>query len=173
MVSPNAICPSFLIIYLCLDLDDHFSWVALIHGKWGNPFYSWLSSDSCGSCSEILVFMVAWYHLCKTKRRECFLCKSSRTQSVVQLQQIQVCDLASLQCDSWCRIHSKREKIGNEQYMWHGTTRACNIGDDNSQLYPCQLSECRLCPILRATLDPTKAGSSYTTILIIEYYETP
>ncbi|KAJ8509194.1 hypothetical protein ONZ45_g8614 [Pleurotus djamor] len=50
------------------------------------------------------------------------------------------------------------KRIGNEQYMWHGTKRECTIGDDNTKLTACHLPKCGVCHILRATLDPSKAS---------------
>ncbi|KAF4612590.1 hypothetical protein D9613_012708 [Agrocybe pediades] len=57
----------------------------------------------------------------------------------------------------WFNYDDYRKTHGNEQYMWHGTTRACNIGDDNTQLNACSLPNCAVCHILRATLDPRRA----------------
>lgn len=51
-----------------------------------------------------------------------------------------------------------RKKVGNEQYLWHGAPRVCNIGDDNSQVTACHQPKCYMCSILRATVDPAKAS---------------
>ncbi|KDQ59291.1 hypothetical protein JAAARDRAFT_68789 [Jaapia argillacea MUCL 33604] len=58
----------------------------------------------------------------------------------------------------WKNYDKYLNEVGNEQYMWHGTTRACTIGDDNSQVTACQLHNCSVCHILRATLDPSKSS---------------
>lgn len=51
--------------------------------------------------------------------------------------------------------------------MYHGTTRACNIGDDNTQVTACQLFNCGVCSILRTTLDPSMGCMCLSLNLII------
>lgn len=65
----------------------------------------------------------------------------------------------------WRNYERYLKDKGNQQYMWHGTTRACNIGDDNTQLYACHRTDCGVCNILRNTLDPTRA-STYLRIAL-------
>ncbi|KAJ8463870.1 hypothetical protein ONZ45_g17432 [Pleurotus djamor] len=60
----------------------------------------------------------------------------------------------------WYNYEAYRKRVGNQQYMWHGTQRACTIGDDNSKVTACHHPQCSVCHILRATLDPSKAKKS-------------
>ncbi|TFK39364.1 hypothetical protein BDQ12DRAFT_722241 [Crucibulum laeve] len=54
----------------------------------------------------------------------------------------------------WNNYDAYSKKVGNEKYMYHGATRACNLGDDNYQVIACQLVNCDVCSILRASIDP-------------------
>jgi hypothetical protein len=48
----------------------------------------------------------------------------------------------------------------NEQLLFHGTTRACLLGEDAKSLYLCNLSDCLLCNIIRNSFDVEKCGKS-------------
>jgi hypothetical protein len=48
--------------------------------------------------------------------------------------------------------HTKRgEEPGNERRRWHGTTRACNLGDSPTNTKFCSNSGCALCNIIKTT----------------------
>jgi len=49
---------------------------------------------------------------------------------------------------------------GNEKLLYHGTKRACLIGEDSSQVDPCYSSNCAVCSILRCAFDPKSAGAN-------------
>ena len=50
---------------------------------------------------------------------------------------------------------------GNEQLLFHGTTRACLLGENEDETLPCDLAECNLCRILRFSFDVALAGSKH------------
>ncbi|KAJ7113254.1 hypothetical protein C8R43DRAFT_1040087 [Mycena crocata] len=39
--------------------------------------------------------------------------------------------------------------VGNLQYLWHGTSRKCTVGDDPQNAQLCHDSDCALCQIMR------------------------
>jgi len=45
---------------------------------------------------------------------------------------------------------------GNERLMWHGTARACRLGEQG-QTTLCKSSDCKLCSIVRTSFDVTYA----------------
>ncbi|GJE95777.1 PARP catalytic domain-containing protein [Phanerochaete sordida] len=45
------------------------------------------------------------------------------------------------------------EDNGNTIHSWHGTVRACNIGDNGDRLSPCKSEECSLCKVIRKSYD--------------------
>ncbi|KAF8630193.1 hypothetical protein AX15_003068 [Amanita polypyramis BW_CC] len=47
---------------------------------------------------------------------------------------------------------------GNEQLLFHGTTRGCLLGEENSSVYLCELTDCLLCNIIRNSFDVEKCG---------------
>ncbi|KAG1743479.1 ADP-ribosylation [Suillus lakei] len=52
-----------------------------------------------------------------------------------------------------------RNKAGNEKLLFHGTNRACLLGESSRNVLLCGLKECYLCSILRASFDVKKCGS--------------
>ncbi|KAG9030064.1 hypothetical protein FRB95_004598 [Tulasnella sp. JGI-2019a] len=49
---------------------------------------------------------------------------------------------------------------GNECRRWHGTRRACNIGDDIKNLQLCRANNCALCSIMRKSFQVTLTGTA-------------
>ncbi|KII89718.1 hypothetical protein PLICRDRAFT_697580 [Plicaturopsis crispa FD-325 SS-3] len=50
---------------------------------------------------------------------------------------------------------------GNECLLFHGTSRACLLGDSIDNIRPCALTECFLCCIIRNSFDIEKCGSKH------------
>ena len=48
----------------------------------------------------------------------------------------------------------------NEQLLFHGTTRACLLGEDAKSVYLCDLPDCFLCNVIRNSFDVEKCGKS-------------
>ncbi|OCH85006.1 ADP-ribosylation [Obba rivulosa] len=48
---------------------------------------------------------------------------------------------------------------GAEQYLFHGTRRACHIGDDNNNLYPCNNPDCFFCSIMKCSFSLAHVGA--------------
>lgn len=46
----------------------------------------------------------------------------------------------------------------NEQFLFHGTDRACSLGEDPASTNLCMLPECHLCCIVRNSFDISKCG---------------
>ena len=46
----------------------------------------------------------------------------------------------------------------NEQLLFHGTTRGCLLGDDESYAFLCNLPNCSLCNIIRNSFDVGQSG---------------
>lgn len=42
--------------------------------------------------------------------------------------------------------------------LFHGTTRACLLGEDDDRLVPCDQSKCYLCSIIKDGYDVEKCG---------------
>lgn len=47
----------------------------------------------------------------------------------------------------------------NEQLLFHGTTRACLLGEDANSVYLCDIPDCLLCNVLRDSFDVDKCGN--------------
>ncbi|KAI0056239.1 ADP-ribosylation [Artomyces pyxidatus] len=47
---------------------------------------------------------------------------------------------------------------GNTKRRWHGTTRACRLGDDDQSYSLCSLATCSLCSIIRSSFSLAKVG---------------
>jgi len=45
---------------------------------------------------------------------------------------------------------------GNERVVWHGTRRACSLGE-TGRTTPCMIPRCSLCSIIRGSLDPDRS----------------
>lgn len=56
------------------------------------------------------------------------------------------------------RIRARNE-AGNEKLLFHGTNRACLLGESSRNVLLCGLKECYLCSILRASFDVKKCGT--------------
>ncbi|KAG8213141.1 ADP-ribosylation [Butyriboletus roseoflavus] len=52
-----------------------------------------------------------------------------------------------------------RDKRGNEKLLFHGTNRACLLGESSASVLLCGLKQCYLCSILRSSFDVSKCGS--------------
>lgn len=48
---------------------------------------------------------------------------------------------------------------GNTQRRWHGTVRACQLGNDESSTSFCDMERCLLCNILKSSFEKAKAGA--------------
>ncbi|KAH7925823.1 ADP-ribosylation [Leucogyrophana mollusca] len=55
-----------------------------------------------------------------------------------------------------------RDRSGNEKLLFHGTNRACLIGEKPNNVILCSLRECYLCSILRSSFDVNKCGAKNT-----------
>ncbi|KAG1743470.1 ADP-ribosylation [Suillus lakei] len=51
------------------------------------------------------------------------------------------------------------DKPGNEKLLFHGTNRACLLGESPRHVSSCNLNECYLCSILRVSFDVNKCGT--------------
>ncbi|KAF8343525.1 hypothetical protein F5887DRAFT_289226 [Amanita rubescens] len=47
---------------------------------------------------------------------------------------------------------------GNEQLLFHGTTRGCLLGEDNNSVFLCNLTDCLVCNVIRNSFDVGKCG---------------
>lgn len=52
-----------------------------------------------------------------------------------------------------------KDMRGNEQLLFHGTDRACLLGETRNNVLLCSLQKCSLCSILRTSFDVTRCGS--------------
>ncbi|PFH48378.1 hypothetical protein AMATHDRAFT_5871 [Amanita thiersii Skay4041] len=48
--------------------------------------------------------------------------------------------------------------VGNEQLLFHGTTRCCRLGEDTSSVYLCDVPDCLLCNVIRKSYDVDRCG---------------
>jgi hypothetical protein len=46
----------------------------------------------------------------------------------------------------------------NEQLLFHGTNRACSLGEDRLKTYLCTLADCNLCCVIRQSFDVGMCG---------------
>lgn len=53
-----------------------------------------------------------------------------------------------------------KDKRGNEKLLFHGSNRACLLGESSASVLLCDLKECYLCSILRSSFDVSKCGMS-------------
>lgn len=53
-----------------------------------------------------------------------------------------------------------KDKRGNEKLLFHGTNRACLLGESSASVLLCGLKECYLCSIVRSSFDVSKCGKS-------------
>jgi hypothetical protein len=60
-----------------------------------------------------------------------------------------------------------RNEAGNEKLLFHGTNRACLLGESSRNILLCGLKECYLCSILRASFDVKKCGKALLDNLLI------
>lgn len=54
-----------------------------------------------------------------------------------------------------------RNEAGNEKLLFHGTNRACLLGETSRNILLCGLKECYLCSILRSSFDIKKCGKAF------------
>ncbi|KAF8134894.1 ADP-ribosylation [Boletus edulis] len=52
-----------------------------------------------------------------------------------------------------------KDKRGNEKLLFHGTNRACLLGESSGSVLLCDLKECYLCSIVRSSFDVNKCGA--------------
>ncbi|KAG8975202.1 hypothetical protein FRB90_009587 [Tulasnella sp. 427] len=62
--------------------------------------------------------------------------------------------------DVWERYIQYRTRVGNEQLLFHCTSRKCNIGDTGTNTELCSLEGCALCAIMRTSYSVSKARAS-------------
>ncbi|KAG8946535.1 hypothetical protein FRC04_011593 [Tulasnella sp. 424] len=67
---------------------------------------------------------------------------------------------AVLTADVWDRYVRYRTKVGNEQPLFHGTSRKCTIGDSGVNTELCWIEGCALCAIMRTSYSVSKARAS-------------
>lgn len=65
-----------------------------------------------------------------------------------------------LTADIWERYVQYRTKVGNEQLLFHCTSRRCNIGDSGTNTELCSIEGCALCAIMRTSYSVSKARAS-------------
>ncbi|EIW79344.1 ADP-ribosylation [Coniophora puteana RWD-64-598 SS2] len=53
---------------------------------------------------------------------------------------------------------SRQSKDANEKLLFHGTNRACLLGESRDNVLLCPLKSCYLCSILRSSFDVKKCG---------------
>src|ERR1700710_327023 len=59
-----------------------------------------------------------------------------------------------------------QNKAGNEKLLFHGTNRACLLGESSRNVLLCSLKECHLCSILRTSFDVKKSGKGFLDPLV-------
>ncbi|CAL1717323.1 unnamed protein product [Somion occarium] len=52
-------------------------------------------------------------------------------------------------------------RAGTEALLFHGTNRACLLGETPNNLKPCKLPKCCLCSIIRESFDVQKCGNKH------------
>ena len=50
-------------------------------------------------------------------------------------------------------------RVGSEALLFHGTNRACLLGETPENVMPCRLTQCGLCSIIRKSFDVQRCGS--------------
>jgi len=63
-------------------------------------------------------------------------------------------------------VRRVRRRMGGsdpQEYLFHGTRRACRVGDDDDHIWPCNLSDCNFCHILKLSfsLGHASAGGMF------------
>lgn len=58
------------------------------------------------------------------------------------------------------RFRAYKSRVGNPRRRWHGTTRACRIGDDPANSGFCSTQGCSMCGILQNSFMLAKAGKA-------------
>src|ERR1700729_282309 len=56
---------------------------------------------------------------------------------------------------------------GNEDFLFHGTRRACLVGEDGRQARPCSSKNCFLCSIIQHSFDISRSGMRPVPILSV------
>ncbi|KAH0833183.1 ADP-ribosylation [Lanmaoa asiatica] len=57
-----------------------------------------------------------------------------------------------------------KDKRGNEKLLFHGTNRACLLGESSASVLLCGLQQCYLCSIVRSSFDVSKCGRSIRSL---------
>lgn len=52
-----------------------------------------------------------------------------------------------------------KDMRGNEHFLFHGTNRACLLGENRNNVVLCSLQNCSLCSILRTSFEVKRCGS--------------
>ncbi|KAI9570622.1 ADP-ribosylation [Boletus coccyginus] len=52
-----------------------------------------------------------------------------------------------------------KDKRGNEKLLFHGTNRACLLGESSGSVLLCSLEQCYMCSIVRSSFDVSRCGS--------------
>lgn len=90
------------------------------------------------------------FHMPYYQHRSAFIC-TCRNLSVVISSRDRVCiDLSDISSHTFISP--------NEQFLFHGTDRACSLGEDPASTNLCMLPECHLCCIVRNSFDISKCG---------------
>lgn len=66
-------------------------------------------------------------------------------------------------------LRSRSMNPANEQLLFHGTNRYCQLADDGSKVRLCSLSACHLCCIIRNSFDICQCGECCCCNLICWY----
>ncbi|KAL4075066.1 hypothetical protein V8B97DRAFT_1949297 [Scleroderma yunnanense] len=97
------------------------------------------------------LFIKGWRHGKKDKPEVHFIFKVLWTEALLESY---LAYRASVQ-----RTVKAKDKRGNERLLFHGTNRACLLGETGNNVLLCSLRDCSLCSILRTSFDVTKCGS--------------
>lgn len=58
-------------------------------------------------------------------------------------------------------LRSRSMNLANEQLLFHGTNRYCQLADDGTKVRLCNLPTCHLCCIIRNSFDIGKCGTKH------------
>ncbi|EIM80823.1 ADP-ribosylation [Stereum hirsutum FP-91666 SS1] len=92
-------------------------------------------------------FMNSWKHatLCPSVKRV-YLVVSTKVNLQIYRQYLD-------EVESRGQFKAKGKTPGNENRRWHGTLRACNLGDDPSYTALCYGANCSVCGIIKSSYD--------------------
>jgi len=63
--------------------------------------------------------------------------------------------------ESLVRYQVYRASRGNEHFLFHGTRRACLLGEDGRHGQPCSSANCSICSIIQYSFDISRSGSTH------------